>query len=692
MRWQSFVAAGCALLSLAGLSFAQAVRALPYSAQLATDPAVGNVQGIQRYGRPLMTDPDQGEGFSYHVYPAASGPALVGVAPSQGLAAAQGAGAAGGGGLVTRAASTTDLGATLRSAMAGSDDVPGIAILDAKLKVLEGMLNQGGDEDRLEKLREEMRVAEKELRTAKVEAFDDLRRAEVRPPAAAPMAMFGGAGYAVPYPKPFNWTAGLHTSPVPAAPGTPFPDVPGGVERAAVISRAGTTYETTAQIYHQPLIQIKMRVVEVARTDGLSVSSVLEYVNRANSVQSLTSGLPLNEEGGQGYENFRELTRFPVEGLIPDASTGTGMLLNLTSEHINWVTRFLATEMNGDVITAPEVVTLNGQNVEFVAGEKLPFHLGQNVIQGTNNNIQQVFYKHVGTLVSVTPRIVNWGLHGEGKGQAAIVANDVLDWNGLIRELLATKLDLTAEVGEEGLDNVAFREKIKPYAESKRPVPFTLKSQILKALNDYTKNDLLLLKEWANLGVIDAAACQSCRNWRPEDCTIDLAVVVRLSEGADVSVDGDGTTLSEVSIEEDVRAVANVVQVKSGHGVVMAGLISESEEDVAAKVPVLGDVPIVGFLFRSKATARGKKELLIFIEAQVLDPDPCLARVESAHDFRLGQPYVAGEFLANPLELGMCRVGFGTYLPPHSSGECVFWERFGRKIRKIRTHVDDAAE
>src|SRR5262249_8745704 len=60
---------------LAPPSPAQAVRSQPYNAQLRTDPAVGNVQGIQRYGRSLKTDPDEGEGFSYHVYPVAENPA-----------------------------------------------------------------------------------------------------------------------------------------------------------------------------------------------------------------------------------------------------------------------------------------------------------------------------------------------------------------------------------------------------------------------------------------------------------------------------------------------------------------------------------------------------------------------------------------------------------------------------------------
>src|SRR5437868_5239780 len=63
---------GVLLVAFALPAYGQAIRPpAPYNAQLRTDPDVGNVQGIQRYGRPLKTDPDQGEGYSYHVYPVA---------------------------------------------------------------------------------------------------------------------------------------------------------------------------------------------------------------------------------------------------------------------------------------------------------------------------------------------------------------------------------------------------------------------------------------------------------------------------------------------------------------------------------------------------------------------------------------------------------------------------------------------
>jgi Bacterial type II and III secretion system protein len=124
----------------------------------------------------------------------------------------------------------------------------------------------------------------------------------------------------------------------------------------------------------------------------------------------------------------------------------------------------------------------------------------------------------------------------------------------------------------------------------------------------------------------------------------------------------------------------------------MAGLIGERDEDLESKVPVLGDIPGLGFFFRSKLTDRRKTETLIFVEARVLDSDPCAARQESFHDFLLGQPYVWGELLDNPLEEGLHRVGFGPYLPPLSVHEARYWERLGRKVRKICTKLDDATE
>ena len=76
--------------------------------------------------------------------------------------------------------------------------------------------------------------------------------------------------------------------------------------------------------------------------------------------------------------------------------------------------------------------------------QKVPFALGQNVITGSGQNIQQFFYKHVGTYISVTPHIVNWGSgYGSGRGRAPLTDADVDNWDLLVRQLLHARPYLT---------------------------------------------------------------------------------------------------------------------------------------------------------------------------------------------------------------------------------------------------------
>ncbi len=358
------------------------------------------------------------------------------------------------------------------------------------------------------------------------------------------------------------------------------------------------------------------------------------------------------------------------------------------------------------MITAPEVVTLNGQNVEFVAGQKTPFQLGQNVASGSTMNIQQLFYKHTGTYVSVTPKIVNWGFHGEGEGEVPLVAGDVLDWYALLSWMVTLGSGNWAlpqvPSATQADGTVVFKPDDTFWGRLLRttpavPVPLDIKSWALNQLKRYTKRELVetLNRDPAHPVILPCHSPDGCGcNWTPEDCNIDLAVVVRLSEPGSIELDQLRTDMTgkftvSTTTENNVRALADIVQVKSGHGIVLAGLIGEREFKDISKVPLLGDIPIVGALFRSSDTGREKTEVLVFIEAQVLDPRPEEARAQSAADFRLSHPFVAGDLLDNPLEFGLYRAGFGTYLPPHSKEEGIFWERFGRSVRRACTELDD---
>ncbi|OGV69054.1 MAG: hypothetical protein A2283_23055 [Lentisphaerae bacterium RIFOXYA12_FULL_48_11] len=68
------------------------------------------------------------------------------------------------------------------------------------------------------------------------------------------------------------------------------------------------------------------------------------------------------------------------------------------------------------------------------------------------------------------------------------------------------------------------------------------------------------------------------------------------------------------------RKVSTSISIYNGSTVVMGGMITEARSTVDDKVPFLGDLPVMGRLFRSKADRSEKKNLLIFVTARLVDP------------------------------------------------------------------------
>lgn len=68
------------------------------------------------------------------------------------------------------------------------------------------------------------------------------------------------------------------------------------------------------------------------------------------------------------------------------------------------------------------------------------------------------------------------------------------------------------------------------------------------------------------------------------------------------------------------RNLSTTVVVTSGDTVVLGGLIKESRTKTVTKVPILGDIPWLGELFKKNADSVERKNLLIFVTAKVLSP------------------------------------------------------------------------
>jgi general secretion pathway protein D len=99
--------------------------------------------------------------------------------------------------------------------------------------------------------------------------------------------------------------------------------------------------------------------------------------------------------------------------------------------------------------------------------------------------------------------------------------------------------------------------------------------------------------------------------------TITLIINPSLSEtNSDIS----NTDNSGRSMPPDLnrRQLSSVVTVKDGNRIVLGGLINTKNTQEANKVPILGDIPIVNYLFKYDSTIKQTQELVIIIEPHII--------------------------------------------------------------------------
>lgn len=115
------------------------------------------------------------------------------------------------------------------------------------------------------------------------------------------------------------------------------------------------------------------------------------------------------------------------------------------------------------------------------------------------------------------------------------------------------------------------------------------------------------------------------------DDTISLILEPRVTEfegfveygGPSVAIQGGTEVIVPAGFYQPIfstREVTTEVTVFDGATVVMGGLTRDEVKTVKDKVPILGDIPLVGRLFRNEGETRLKRNLLIFVTANLLSP------------------------------------------------------------------------
>ncbi len=99
------------------------------------------------------------------------------------------------------------------------------------------------------------------------------------------------------------------------------------------------------------------------------------------------------------------------------------------------------------------------------------------------------------------------------------------------------------------------------------------------------------------------------------------SVLMEIAQEVSSVADSSSSSSADLGATFNTRTVQNAVLVKSGETVVLGGLLDDATQETVYKVPLLGDIPLLGYLFRSNSTQKSKRNLMVFIRPTILrDP------------------------------------------------------------------------
>lgn len=115
---------------------------------------------------------------------------------------------------------------------------------------------------------------------------------------------------------------------------------------------------------------------------------------------------------------------------------------------------------------------------------------------------------------------------------------------------------------------------------------------------------------------------------------VDDAITLDILQEVETVADATTAGVSDArDIVTNKRSLSTKVLVKDDRMLVLGGLISDENQELVSKVPVLGDMPLVGKLFRSTNKRTVKRNLMVFIRPVIIDSEEVAAEItRNAYD------------------------------------------------------------
>jgi type IV pilus assembly protein PilQ len=79
------------------------------------------------------------------------------------------------------------------------------------------------------------------------------------------------------------------------------------------------------------------------------------------------------------------------------------------------------------------------------------------------------------------------------------------------------------------------------------------------------------------------------------------------------------TGLGDVTLLNERSLTSGQIRLRDGQTLILSGIIQDSDRTAVSKIPILGDIPILGALFRSTTRNNQRQEVLVLLTPQIID-------------------------------------------------------------------------
>jgi len=123
-----------------------------------------------------------------------------------------------------------------------------------------------------------------------------------------------------------------------------------------------------------------------------------------------------------------------------------------------------------------------------------------------------------------------------------------------------------------------------------------------------------------------AGTVQTSVNYEPYEAGITLTITPHISRGdllrldIDLQRDDFGIITGEKPPDVAGSNIKTTVTVPDGSTIILGGMLKLNQSKGGTKVPILGDIPLIGGLFRSTSNNDTQKNLYVFVKAEIIRP------------------------------------------------------------------------